>query len=227
VLDGNGTGVIVRRDARYKGTGNDLKNNSIAVHTMSGGYFDNNSNTFNDGKADANTLNFRFAAYSGETNLLELSKSEARVAYDATSYTDTAAGKTTLSTPYTIPAYSFTDPGSRFRIMVAGVFGATPPAAGSALSLDFGATTMMVLNPTGTPVANQPFVAEFDVYCVTATSQVVTGWLAISNGSPRVDNLTKAAAATGDLAIGIAWTHAVTGGGQSMTLNRVEVFRLG
>lgn len=218
-------GIDIDTNARVHTVECDISNNTTAgIQTASGGvFFDSTSapSNFNDGTPDANGVRWLTHAYSGAIDgFLDSSYSEVRRALDTTTYNHTGTlTKTSIATPFTIPAYWFEDPTKKIRVRV---FGNLPNRAGTAIGVDFGATEIDLSTVVGTPAASAGFIYECEVWANSASSQRWFSRLDFSAGTPRIQTASDAADTSVDLDIDV--TVQLADIADTVTIRRIEVW---
>jgi len=219
-------GVHVDNVSRVHPVGNNFKNNTTAVVVQTGGvYSEDFTNNYNDGAGIENDVKYLVNAYSSVTANIDSDEfSEVRVGLDTSALVHTGtAVKTTVSTPYTVPAYRFENTQSKLRVVVHGLMDSV--SAGATIELAMTSVSLATLGVVGTPAAGTAFRAEFDVFCNGRSNQRTSSKLEQNLATPRVGASGSLAATTIDQPLNVRVTLA--NAADVMTIHRVEAFLTG
>jgi hypothetical protein len=217
-----GYGLQIGENSRVDTVANDFKRNTIGIRCFTGGVFGEGGapNVWNNGTADANTTNVASSAYSGNSDELLTSQSWSRVAYDRVTRALAGTAPTTLSTPYTIPAYRLAGAGKSCRVHAVGVF--TQATAGSVLTVNFGGMALALTVPGA--ATNVAFELDVTLHEVSGGYRAV-GKLGQGLSAQRFGTTTAGFTNTSDQAISVAATLA--NAGDSLNIYRTDVYLIG
>lgn len=219
-----GVGFLVAENSRCDTVGDDFKRNTVAIRAQTGGKFSSGGAAlvFNNGGADANTTNIEYRAYSGDLSEMDDvgAGSWMRIAYDRTNRALSGVTPTTLTTPYTIPAYRLQGVGKSCRVCSYGTF--TQATAGSTVTVNFGGLALTLTIPGA--ATNLTFVLEAEMHEVAGGYRAF-GTLRQGLNLVRVGNATATFDKTASQAVSIAATLA--NAGDSMNIYRTDVFLIG
>jgi hypothetical protein len=224
-IEDNAIGVLLDYNSRIHGVQNNYKRNAYHIRVETGSQYLNDSDIYNDGTPDAATqISLDKRAYSGESVEQRQSYSEMRVQSDRNVYTHTGStAKTTIATPYTVPAYRLRFVASKLRVKVYGFFNSV--SAGTAVGLDLGATQATLLTVTAVPGASAGFIAEYEILPASVNSQRCVASLITSNQSPRLAN--SGITADNSSSLDVKITAQLGNTADLLTINRIEVFLMG
>lgn len=168
-LQANVVGLDIFHNARCHVYKNAFTSNTTAIRARSGGYYYDNL-TGGGNVYTGNTTNWLNYAASGETDAdLMVSPTERRRGFSLNSYTHTGTtAKTTLLSPWTIPANFFTDQTKKIRVKVHGEF--TTAGGATKIGVAFDGVDMDQSTAVA-PVANAKFVYDLEIWAVNGTTQ--------------------------------------------------------
>jgi hypothetical protein len=221
-------GVDVFHNARvHLQTNNFKRSTNTAIRAMTGGFYYDDANTFNDGTADENAKRYLNYAFSGESDGdLWLAQSERLVAIDKNTYTHTGTNATTvILTPYTIKANFFEDPTKKLRVRVTGEF--TTAAAPTRVGVNFNATQIDQTTLLGSPAAGSLFAYDCTVIALAKDSQTYNASLTYNANvaGPAMQSFSRAADT--DAAIPVGITLKLNNAGDTAKIFTVEVWMTG
>jgi hypothetical protein len=221
-------GIYATKVSRVHINGCNFKRSTVAavVADMLGVFYDN-SNTYNEGTADANAvkwLNYAFCG-EGETHLSS-SFAERRVALDVSTHnlTGTTSKTVVASAVYTIPAYWLEDTSKKVRVRVHGNLPAGTPA-GCSVGVDFGATQVDLSVVAGAPPASAGFIYECEVWATAANAQYRSANLEASTVATRTGNAGTSVTTSAALAVNI--TAQLVNAGDTLAVELIEVWVTG
>ena len=221
----NSVGIDVFHDSRTHLMGNAFTSNVTAIRARSGGFFLLDTSIPN--VFTTNTLNTQSNAYSGETDAnLWVSISEVRRAYSTNSVTHTGTtAKTTLLLPWVIPQGFFCTPSAnastkKIRVVVHGQF--TTAGAASLIGVDFDAVQIDQLAAVA-PAANSKFRYEVEIWADGNSAQYKSAVL-VQNGGPSITNQGSSAQNMANAARNLNITGQLVTAGDSMRIDRTEVW---
>lgn len=220
-FEDNNYGIQIGESSRVDTVANNLKRNAVGIRCFSGGVFGEGGapNVMNGGTADANTTNFAYSAYSGNSDELITGQSAYRAAYDRTTRTASGVVTGTFPTVYTIPEYRLQGTGKTCKVAVYGIYTMT---AGNTVTVNFGGMTLTLTVPGA--ATNEVFYLEAELH------EVAGGYRAFGRLG---DNLTAArtgtatAGFTNSSAQDVSIAYNLTGAGDSISIYRTDVFITG
>lgn len=218
-FEDNAIGILIAENSRVHTVQNEFLRNSYAIRTQTGGVYADNANVF-FASPNENTRHYDYKALSGETDELSSATSWIRIASDRTTHSVSGTTPTTISTPYTIPAYRLLGPDKQCRVNVFGVL--TQATNGSNFTINFGGM-VLTLAVVGT--------ATGVVFQIEATlCELQGGYRAfgkISHGLSnfRLGNVSSGFDNAADQDISVATTLA--NAGDSIIVYRVDVEIIG
>jgi hypothetical protein len=222
-LDSNAIGIRSTMWSRAHVLGCDIKKNTIGIQADNGGTFQDDTNTWNDGGASANTENVRRLAFGGEFTELSSAYTETRVKNQqiSTTHTGTTALTVLNSSFHTLAANRLTvSTKQRLRVRQTGVF--TSVSAGTLISLRVGTATHLQLTVSAAPASSAAFVAEWDFNPTAAAGQRWTGKLIVDGIAPTVRWNTSTVDMTSSQALSMA--AQLGDAADSMILREVDVY---
>jgi hypothetical protein len=166
-----GRGVLSYDNSRINLISPDFQDNAVATETRTGGVISETTPDYNVGEATANTVNRRILGQLPSNFFATTSRPINRVVFNRSSaLTHTGdTNKTTLLTPFTIPADWFVEEDREIRIKIWGI--KTGAAATVEVGVDFGATEIFkALNAGG--AGAHSFMMEAVICSTGPTSQL-------------------------------------------------------
>lgn len=219
VVDTNAVGIDIDTKSRAHLVSNDIRKNTVGLRVTDGNFTDT-TNNFNDGTANANTTRIQYRAFAGEADDLNDYTGTLRVAQDRTVHTHTGTvAQTTLSTPWTIPAYRLGTIDTNVLVKVWGRM--VSVTSGSIITVDFGGAGFDC-TVLGTPSPNAAFELTAQLFEVPGAGWRVLGHLLQSANAVRVGNNSISFDPTTAQAITVDVTLANSA--DQLILDRVHVF---
>ncbi|HEY6924408.1 MAG TPA: hypothetical protein VI653_13135, partial [Steroidobacteraceae bacterium] len=227
--------VDVMHDARCHLQGNNFKRSTVAaVRARTGGYYYNDlatPNTFNNGGADKNAVDFLNYVGSGESDEdAFLSQGMRRRAFDKNSHNLTGTtGLTVMSTLLTgaansrIKAYWFEDNTKKIIVRVTGRF--VTAAALSSIGCSLGGVEIDRITLTAGPAANAIFFYECEIEAVGANSQFKKSRLLVDGLNPKLQQNSPTVTTSADLSLTV--NGKLAGAGDSMDVFWTEAWLVG
>ena len=225
-FDQNARALRIESAARVHVLGTDFRRSTTAAISTNtdGSYYNDVSevNSFNDGTGNANTKRYEHNAFTGEQQTwLGAAVSEMRMGYDDSTYASNNTAKTTVATPFTIPAYWLEGTPKNLRVKV---WGTLPAIANVKVGVDLGSVEADQSTVVGTPGAND-FLYEVTIFASALNVQRSFSTLNFSTGTPRIQSSSVAAPTATGLPVRV--TLQVPTGSVTMLVKRIEVFTTG
>lgn len=188
------SGATVDMNSRVHILGTNFKRNNYGVRAEGGGEWINNlsdTNNFNEGTSDANTVNYGHFGNSRETRLYgQSATNEFRTGVILDEKVHTGSTENTaiyaLGNIFTLPAHFFTDKNKKMRFKVFGVISGEGTKQMQIYATNTQGSAQYSLGDVSTDDPFGSFVYEMDVYARGENDQVVTQRFAVQDDQIRV-----------------------------------------